>query len=59
MVLSFVFCTSQKLLFEFGLFNTVAQITHLEPLALDNHGSSLIIRGDIPRFLCLKDPPQN
>jgi len=39
MALLFVLCTSQILLFEFGLSNTVAQITRLEPLERDNQGS--------------------
>lgn len=57
MALLFVFCTSQMLLFEFGLSNTVAQITRLEPLERDNQGSSLIISGDTPRFFSPNPPP--
>jgi hypothetical protein len=57
MVLLLVFCTSQMLLFEFGLSNTVARITRLEPLERDNQGSSLIISRDIPRFFGPNTPP--
>jgi hypothetical protein len=58
MVLLFVICTSQMLFTEFGISNTVTQITRLEPLERDNQGSSLIISGDNPRFLSPKLPPQ-
>lgn len=58
MVLLLVFCTSQMLLFEFGLSNTVARITRLEPLERDNQGSSLIISRDIPRFFGPNTPPK-
>jgi len=56
MVLLFVFCISQMLLPEFGLSNTVAQVTRLESLKSDNQGSSLIISGDTPRFFSPKNP---
>jgi hypothetical protein len=56
MVLLFVFCTSKILLPEFGLSNTLAQITRLESLESDNQGSSLIISGDTSRFFSPKDP---
>ena len=56
MALLFVFYTSQMLLSEFGLSNTVAQITRLESLESDNQGSSLNISGDLPRFFSPKDP---